>query len=392
MTVDYYLPGCPPPVTLIVEAVTAIVRGELPPSGSVLAPDIALCNDCPRIDTKPDEPFLREFKRPHEVLIDPGELLPGPGAAVHGPGHALRLRPRLHQRQHALHRLPRAGQRRARPRGGAPVGASPRWSTATTTTEIAAMIDQIPDPAGTFYRYGLPASMLFRRVDRRRKRRYLIMARHITIDPITRLEGHGKIDIFLNDEGDVDRAYFQVPELRGFEKFAAGPTGRGHAADHLADLRRLPDGPPHGGRQGTRRPVPRRARRRPAWRSANWSTTRSCSRTTRCTSTSSAGPTSWSARRPARRERNILGVIGKVGVEVGKKVIAMRRAARELITLAGGKVIHPVLGLPGGVAKPLTRRRSEAVHRGGASRRSSSPSSACRSSTTSCSRTRSTSI
>ena len=46
--------------------------------------------------------------------------------------------------------------------------------------------------------------------------------RRITIDPITRLEGHGKIDIFLDDEGDVDRAYFQVPELRGFEKFAQG--------------------------------------------------------------------------------------------------------------------------------------------------------------------------
>ena len=44
--------------------------------------------------------------------------------------------------------------------------------------------------------------------------------RRITIDPITRLEGHGKIEIFLNEEGSVDRAYFQVPELRGFEKFA----------------------------------------------------------------------------------------------------------------------------------------------------------------------------
>ena len=44
----------------------------------------------------------------------------------------------------------------------------------------------------------------------------------ITIDPITRLEGHGKIEIFLNDEGEVDKAYLQIPELRGFEKFAEG--------------------------------------------------------------------------------------------------------------------------------------------------------------------------
>jgi F420-non-reducing hydrogenase large subunit len=44
----------------------------------------------------------------------------------------------------------------------------------------------------------------------------------ISIDPITRLEGHGKIEIFLNDEGDVENAYLQIPELRGFEKFCEG--------------------------------------------------------------------------------------------------------------------------------------------------------------------------
>ncbi|RLF33071.1 MAG: Ni/Fe hydrogenase subunit alpha, partial [Thermoplasmata archaeon] len=44
----------------------------------------------------------------------------------------------------------------------------------------------------------------------------------VTIDPITRLEGHGKISIFLNDKGDVENAYLQIPELRGFERFAQG--------------------------------------------------------------------------------------------------------------------------------------------------------------------------
>ncbi|MBN1213796.1 MAG: nickel-dependent hydrogenase large subunit, partial [candidate division Zixibacteria bacterium] len=48
------------------------------------------------------------------------------------------------------------------------------------------------------------------------------MTQRIVVDPITRLEGHGKIDIILNDEGTVERAYFQVPELRGFERFALG--------------------------------------------------------------------------------------------------------------------------------------------------------------------------
>ena len=48
------------------------------------------------------------------------------------------------------------------------------------------------------------------------------MGKRITINPITRLEGHGKIDIFLDNKGDVERAYFQVPEYRGFEKFCEG--------------------------------------------------------------------------------------------------------------------------------------------------------------------------
>ncbi|MFO7540947.1 MAG: nickel-dependent hydrogenase large subunit, partial [Chloroflexota bacterium] len=47
-------------------------------------------------------------------------------------------------------------------------------------------------------------------------------SKRITIDPITRLEGHGKIEIFLDDEGEVQNAYIQIPELRGFEQFCVG--------------------------------------------------------------------------------------------------------------------------------------------------------------------------
>ena len=57
------------------------------------------------------------------------------------------------------------------------------------------------------------------------------MGKRITVDPITRLEGHGKIDIFLNAQGDVQRAYFQVPELRGFEEFC-----KGRMAEELARI------------------------------------------------------------------------------------------------------------------------------------------------------------
>src|SRR5512139_4077121 len=46
--------------------------------------------------------------------------------------------------------------------------------------------------------------------------------RRIVIDPITRLEGHGKIDILLDEKGEVEKAYYQIPELKGFEIFCKG--------------------------------------------------------------------------------------------------------------------------------------------------------------------------
>lgn len=52
-------------------------------------------------------------------------------------------------------------------------------------------------------------------------------------------------------------------------------------------------------------------------------------------------------------KRNILGVVDQLGAAAGRHIIAIRRRARDLVKLCGGKANHPVLGLPGGVAKPL---------------------------------------
>ena len=178
------------------------------------------------------------------------------------------------------------------------------------------------------------------------------MARQITIDPITRLEGHGKIDIFLNDQGNVDRAYFQVPELRGFEKFSQGRLaedmpqitsricGVCPTAHHMASAKALDDlykvEPAPAGRK---------------IRELVYNTFMFEDHALHFYFL--GGPDFVVGPDAPRGERNILGVVGKVGLEISKRVIAMRRAARELISLAGGKVIHPVLGLPGGVAKAL---------------------------------------
>jgi len=159
--VDYYLPGCPPPVKLIVEAVTAIVKGELPPKGTVLAPDKALCNDCPRIDSKPDDPFIKEFKRPHEVLIDPEKCFLAQGLLCMGPATRCGC-------DHACieGNMPCTGclgpVSHVRDQGAAALSAIASLVASNDAREISGVMDRIPDPAGTFYRYGVPSSMLFK--------------------------------------------------------------------------------------------------------------------------------------------------------------------------------------------------------------------------------------
>jgi F420-non-reducing hydrogenase small subunit len=162
--VDYYLPGCAPPVKLIVEAVTAIVEGKLPPKGAVLAPDVALCSDCPRIDSKPEEPFIAEFKRPHEVLIDPDKCFLAQGLICMGPAtrggcdHAC-----IHGNMPCTGCLGRLS--RVRDHGAAALSAVASLVANNDANQVAALMDKIPDPAGTLYRYGVPSSILFKRAE-----------------------------------------------------------------------------------------------------------------------------------------------------------------------------------------------------------------------------------
>ena len=180
------------------------------------------------------------------------------------------------------------------------------------------------------------------------------MTRKITIDPITRLEGHGKIDIFLNDKGGVDRAYLQVPELRGFERFAQGRPaedmpqitsricGVCPTAHHMAGTKALDNlykvDPPAAAKKV-----------RELVYSIFYVEDHALHFFYLAGPDFVVGPTAPKA------QRNILGVLGKVGLEVGKEVIGMRKQLRELMTLAAGKVIHPVFGLPGGISKPLNK-------------------------------------
>jgi F420-non-reducing hydrogenase small subunit len=159
--VDYYLPGCPPPVDLIKEAVNAIVSGELPPKGSVLAPDVALCEECPRRDSKPEELALQEFKRPHEIEIDPEKCLLAQGLLCLGP-----VTRKGCGASCVSVNMPCTGcmgpTGRVMDYGAKALSAIASSVDSKDEHEISAILDRIVDPVGTFYRYSLPASLLHR--------------------------------------------------------------------------------------------------------------------------------------------------------------------------------------------------------------------------------------
>ncbi len=161
--VDYYLPGCPPPVKLIVNAVMAILENKLPPTGTVLAPDVALCEECPRKATKPDKLALKELKRPHQILMDPEQCLLAQGLLCLGPATRSGC-----DAPCVSANMPCTGclgpTSRVKDYGAKAMSAIASLVDSEDEKEIATLIEQIVDPVGTFYRYSLPASLLHRRV------------------------------------------------------------------------------------------------------------------------------------------------------------------------------------------------------------------------------------
>lgn len=182
----------------------------------------------------------------------------------------------------------------------------------------------------------------------------------ISIDPITRLEGHGRIDIFLDEEGEVANAYLVIPELRGFEKFCQGRpveelpriTSRicGVCPEaHLIASAKACDAvyhvePPSAGKK---------------LRELFYSAFFVYDHTTHFYVL--AGPDFIMGPDADPAVRNILGVINKVGVEVGGKVIEARARALDIIKMLGARPVHPISAIPGGMSKPLSKEERVAV-------------------------------
>lgn len=160
--VDYYVPGCPPTANITKAAVGALLAGNLPPKGTVLAPDVALCDQCPRKATKPATLSISEFHRPHLTAMDPDKCLLSQGIVCMGPAtrsgcDALCIRGGM----------PCTGcfgpTSRVRDQGAKMMSAICSNITAKENPEIGECLAGIPDPVGTFYRYGLAKSLLRRK-------------------------------------------------------------------------------------------------------------------------------------------------------------------------------------------------------------------------------------
>ncbi len=179
------------------------------------------------------------------------------------------------------------------------------------------------------------------------------MKKTITIDPVTRLEGHGKIVIFLTEEGDVDNVYLQIPELRGFERFSQGRRaedmpqitsricGVCPVAHHFASAKALDRAfnvdPP---------PVAKKLRELMYCGYFIYDHILHFYYL--------GGPDFIVGPEAPAAKRNILGVIEKAGIEIGKEVIKHRAYGQKITAILGGKATHPVCGLPGGVSKSLS--------------------------------------
>jgi len=157
--VDFYIPGCPPTPNLTKAAFEALLSGRLPPKGSVLAPDTALCDECDRKATKPADVAFVEFKRPHQKLIDPAKCMLAQGVVCMGPATRSGC-----GAQCPGGNMPCTGcfgpTSRVRDQGAKILSSLCSNIAAKDEEGINQTLAGIPDPVGTFYRYGMARSLL----------------------------------------------------------------------------------------------------------------------------------------------------------------------------------------------------------------------------------------
>lgn len=186
--------------------------------------------------------------------------------------------------------------------------------------------------------------------------------KQITISPITRLEGHGKIEIFLDAEGNVANAYLQVPELRGFEQFCVGRK----AEDMPVIMSRICGVCPEAHHLAATKAVDRVFGVEPPAaakkiRELLYMSFYVTDHTTHFYAL--GGPDFIVGPDAPPAERNILGVVRKVGLEIGKQVIACRARNHHVIQMLGGRGVHLPAGLPGGWSKSISEEERKEIEK-----------------------------
>lgn len=182
----------------------------------------------------------------------------------------------------------------------------------------------------------------------------------IEINPITRLEGHGKIAIFLDDSGNVKDAFFQVVEFRGYEKFLQGmpieevprtvSTICGVCRGvHFTAAMKAMDGVYGVSPTDTAKKI------REIYYCSHYIEDHALILYALGLPDYVVGPESDPA------VRNIVGLIQKVGKETAKDVLTKRSFAVKIFEMLGGKPNHPVAALPGGWSKHISDRERDLI-------------------------------
>jgi F420-non-reducing hydrogenase small subunit len=159
--VDYVLPGCPPSPPLVAEALERLLFGEPPPRGAVLAPNASLCESCPRKGSRPERVEVRSLRRLATSALDPELCFLAQGLVCLGPGTRQGCQPGCVEAgmpcRGCFGPLDGVGD------AGAAMLSAFASLLAGGEGELAALAAELPDPAGTFWRYSFAAGLVPRR-------------------------------------------------------------------------------------------------------------------------------------------------------------------------------------------------------------------------------------
>ncbi len=157
--VEYYMPGCPPPVDLILKVVDLFATRKLPPAGAVVASEKTLCDECTRVKEKKE---ISHIYRPYQIKPDPNKCLLEQGIVCCGPATRGGCGQRCLTANMPCRGCfgPPAG---VLDQGAKLVSAIASIYQASSEEEIERMVAEVVDPAGTFYRFGMSTSMLGRK-------------------------------------------------------------------------------------------------------------------------------------------------------------------------------------------------------------------------------------